>query len=53
MSFLKVMFSAVRVSLGFGSLSEQRLSPAHGWLLPLTPAERSTGATLASFGSRG
>jgi hypothetical protein len=35
----KEWLSALRVRLGWGGLSESRLSPAHGWLLP-TPGRR-------------
>jgi hypothetical protein len=31
--------SALRIWFGWGGLSESRLSPAHGWLLP-TPGRR-------------
>lgn len=33
MKTLKNIIAAARVYLGFGELSETRLSPAHGWLL--------------------
>jgi len=34
MKTVKQIFSAVRGALGWSDLSETRLSPPHGWLLP-------------------
>jgi hypothetical protein len=34
MNALRRFWTAMRTHLGFGGLSETRLSPAHGWLLP-------------------
>ena len=34
MKTVKQIFSAVRDALGWSDLSETRLSPPHGWLLP-------------------
>jgi hypothetical protein len=33
-SVLRRIVSAVRVSMGWGDLATERLSPEHGWLLP-------------------
>jgi len=33
MKALRRFLAAMRMRLGFGGLSETRLSPAHGWLL--------------------
>lgn len=37
MKALRRFLAAMRMRLGFGGLSETRLSPAHGWLLPQAP----------------
>jgi hypothetical protein len=62
MNALKRLFSALRVWLGWGDMSEERLSPPHGWLLPdpamrrepaiatETPRARSVQGRLASRG---
>ena len=34
---LKRALDVIRVWLGFGDLSTEHASPAHGWLLPPTP----------------
>jgi hypothetical protein len=41
MSVLRRILSAIRIRLGWGELSETRLSPDHGWLLrnPSPPAD--------------
>jgi hypothetical protein len=38
---LKQWLSAVRVWLGWGNLSGNRLTPPHGWLLPSPVTERA------------
>ena len=48
-------FSTVLVLVGLGDASAERLTPAHGWLLPephTVPATREAGVARVAYESR-
>jgi hypothetical protein len=51
MNALKRLFSALRVWLGWGDMSEERLSPPHGWLLPDPAIRREPAIATGALGA--